>query len=243
MAVAHNSNRTSGGGNGSSKYDHDGPGGIVPPSRRYVFSLFYCYENTPKTVPQTRTATATTTITSCQSPVTHCLPTQTQTVAAADTVTARNSSRASGGGSSTTDGGLMGNAPEPVGILFICYDSIAKTTTIACRSPPANTNTNGGGSGNRNRGHYRPTPRRHPSPIACHSPTPTQSLAPTAAAWPRYNTTHHHADHAIARRPRPSSIAATGPAVAAAAAVVSGKMEYCCHILWPLITAARCRQR
>jgi len=133
-------------------------------------------------------------------------------VAAADTVTARNSSRASGGGSSTTDGGLVGNAPEPVGILFICYDSIAKTTTIARCSFPTNTNTNGGGgSGNRNRGHYCPTPRRHPSPVPCHSPTPTQRLTPTAAVWLHYNTTHHHADHAIARRPRPSSIAATEP--------------------------------
>ena len=174
-----------------------GPGALFPRAVGMFFSLFNCYENTSKAVPQTRTATATTTITSRQSPVTHRLPTQTQTVAAADTVTARNSSRASGGGSSTTDGGLVGNAPEPVGILSNCYDSITKTSTIARCSSPANTN--GGSSGS----HYHPTPRRHPSPIACHSPTPTQSLAPTAAAWPRYNTTHHHADHAIARRPLP----------------------------------------
>src|SRR5258705_13576043 len=138
MAFAHNSNRTGGAGNGSSKHDNDGPRGIVPPSRRYVFFLFNCSENTSKTVPQTRTATATTTIASCQLH-THHLPTQTQTVAAADTVTARNSSRAGGGGSSTADGGLAGNAPQPIGILSNCYDSIAKTTTIARCSFPTNT--------------------------------------------------------------------------------------------------------
>src|SRR5258705_5985818 len=96
------------------------------------------------------------------------------------------------------------------------------TTTTAIAHCPSPTNTNGGGgSGNRNHGHYCPTPHRHPSPVPCHPPTPTQRLTPTAAAWPRYNTMHHHADHAIARHPRPSSIAATEPAAARTAAATT----------------------
>src|SRR3989442_8983150 len=45
-----------------------------------------------------------------------------------------------------------------------------------------------------------PTPRHHPSPVACHLPTPTRRLTPTAAVWPRYNTMYHHTNHTIAVR-------------------------------------------
>ena len=40
VTVAQNSNRTGGGGNGSSKIDNDGPGGIAPPAHRYVLFCF-----------------------------------------------------------------------------------------------------------------------------------------------------------------------------------------------------------
>src|SRR5882762_9164731 len=80
------------------------------------FFLFHWYDHIAKTVPQTRTDTATTTITCHLLPLTHRSPTQTQAAVAADNVTARNSSRASSSSSSTADSIFLSN----------CYESITK---------------------------------------------------------------------------------------------------------------------
>ncbi len=149
------------------------------------FFLFHWYENIAKTVPQTRTATATTTITCHLLPLTHRSPTQTQAAVAADNVTTCNSSRASSSSSSTADSIFLSN----------CYESITKWLPPP---PPPSPIAH----------HPLPISHKHqyqwqwwqcPSPVV-HCPL---TSTPTVAAWPRSNTTHNHTDHAIIHHPSP----------------------------------------